>query len=62
MRDSRSEPEFAMLLLLSSRFHDQVSQPFTLSQANAGELQAELLAVDPAHDGLIEPKRPLKIV
>jgi hypothetical protein len=43
-------------------FHDQPSQPFSLGQANAGELQAELFAVDPSHDGLFDAKRPLKII
>lgn len=35
---------------LNSRpdFHDETSQPLTLNQSNAGELQAELFAVGPA--------------
>lgn len=48
-------------LTLSSGFHDQVSQPFALGQANTGELEAELFTVDPAHNGLIDTERPLEI-
>ncbi len=46
---------------LQPGFHDQASQSFSLSQANAGEFQAELVAVDPPHNGLIDAERPLKI-
>jgi hypothetical protein len=49
-------------LTLLSDFHDQVSQPFSLRQTNADEFQAELPAVDPAHDRLIDAERPFKII
>jgi len=32
-----------------------------LSQPDAGELQAELIPIDPTHESLIDSERPLKI-
>lgn len=52
-------PKWTTLL---SDFHNQVSQPFSLSQANTGELQAELPTIDPANKGLIDAERPFKII
>ena len=48
-------------LVLGSSTHDQGPETFPLGKANAGEFQTEFLALDPAHDRLINPQGPFVI-
>ncbi len=48
-------------LTLRPGFHDEVSQPFSLGKADVGKLQAELIAVDPPNNGLVDSEGPLKV-